>query len=276
MFKRLREQFSTAALILSAIAVLLAVAGGAMAASGALTGKQKKEVKAIAKSFQGTGPQGAPGTPGANGTSGKDGAPGAPGTPGKAGTDGKSVTVTKIDPGFEECEELGGALVEVESTPPGVEVCNGEEGAQGIEGQPWTFNSTLPTGATETGVWSFNGTAADSEGVYAEIGFPVQMAKALKRPHTHYATDADFETFCKGSYNVPVAPAGELCVYQSTVSNATFEGMYKVGPIGETQGALQAGTVLAFTMSGAGYGMGTWAVTGCANKEPLGVGGNCF
>ncbi len=59
MYERFRKKLSPTALTLSVIAVVLALAGGAFAAGGALTGKQKKEVKKIAKTFAGKpGPEG--------------------------------------------------------------------------------------------------------------------------------------------------------------------------------------------------------------------------
>ena len=44
-YAALRKQFTTPALILSIVALVLALAGGAYAAGGGLSGKQKKEVK---------------------------------------------------------------------------------------------------------------------------------------------------------------------------------------------------------------------------------------
>jgi hypothetical protein len=90
MSKRFRrpEPFGRAGLVVGIVALVFALMGGAWAASGGLTAKQKKEVKAIAKSFQGTGPagaqgaQGTPGSNGTNGTNGKDGAAGVGGPPG--------------------------------------------------------------------------------------------------------------------------------------------------------------------------------------------------
>ena len=90
--------------------MIVALTGGAFAASGALTAKQKKEVKAIAKQFAGKpgaqGPQGTAGAVGANGEKGDLGKRGK-GTDGAAG---KNVEVTPTDAGnVVECEENGGA-----------------------------------------------------------------------------------------------------------------------------------------------------------------------
>ncbi len=89
MLSRFRERFGTAGLIVSIAALVLALAGGAFAASGGLTGKQKKEVKAIAKQFAGKpGAPGAQGAQGAAGANGKDGAPGPKGATGSEGATG--------------------------------------------------------------------------------------------------------------------------------------------------------------------------------------------
>jgi hypothetical protein len=134
------------------IAIVLALTGGAIAASGALTGKQKKEVKAIAKAeakkFQGTGPQGPPGNPGATGASGAKGDKGDQGNTGTSGTDGTSVEVDEIATGNAfECEERGGVLVKEEGSPTGLEVCNGEGGQDA--GFNYVFSAD--TGGTDPG-----------------------------------------------------------------------------------------------------------------------------
>src|SRR4051794_34445844 len=91
-------------LTLAVIAMLVALTGGAFAASGALTKKQTKEVKALikkeAKNF--------PGPPGAAGPAGPQGSTGATGNPGTPGKDGSSVGVTPISPGESDCAGLGG------------------------------------------------------------------------------------------------------------------------------------------------------------------------
>src|SRR4051794_38320152 len=84
--RAIREPFGTAGLIVACIALIAALTGGAYAASGGLTAKQKKEVKKIAKQF--AGKPGAPGTAGAKGDTGGKGDTGAAGTNGTNGSDG--------------------------------------------------------------------------------------------------------------------------------------------------------------------------------------------
>jgi hypothetical protein len=98
LYHRFHDRFGTVGVILGAIALILALGGSAFAASGGLTGKQKKEVKKIAKQYAGkngapgaTGPQGAPGPAGANGKDGANGADGTNGTNGTNGANGNTV-----------------------------------------------------------------------------------------------------------------------------------------------------------------------------------------
>ena len=130
MYKRYKERFGTAGVVLGIVALILALGGTALAASK-LNGTQKKEVEKIAKKYAGK--------PGAAGTNGQNGAPGAKGDPGAAGTngtngtngkDGKSVKLVNSAP--TNCE--GGYTYEIEGSGAKNEVCNGEDGADGDKG----------------------------------------------------------------------------------------------------------------------------------------------
>jgi hypothetical protein len=116
MFERIHQKLGTAGFIISIVALVAALGGGAYAASGALTGKQKKEVEKIAKKVGGK-----PGPAGAQGPAGPAGAPGAKGDAGTAGTNGTNGT-------------------------------NGTDGAPGAPGLTG-FTETLPSGKTETGAF---------------------------------------------------------------------------------------------------------------------------
>ena len=86
--RRLKEPFGKAGLTVAICALVLALAGGAYAA-GALSGKQKEEVREIAKRYAGTpGVNGAPGAKGDPGPQGKQGPEGPEGKEGKAGQTG--------------------------------------------------------------------------------------------------------------------------------------------------------------------------------------------
>jgi hypothetical protein len=90
MFSAIRQHLRLSpAGAVAVIALVFAMVGGAYAAGGGLSGKQKKEVKTIAKSFQGTGPAGAQGPAGAAGPAGPTGAAGAKGATGETGATGE-------------------------------------------------------------------------------------------------------------------------------------------------------------------------------------------
>jgi hypothetical protein len=258
------------------------VAGGAIAAGGGLNAKQKKEVKKIAKSFQGKGPQGAPGPPGANGKDGANGTNGTNGKDGAPGPPGKSISARPALP--TECEERGGAVVEDEAAPPNeIEVCAGKEGE---EGSPWTAGGTLPgppvgeeeQGATETGDWAFTQNLPAGTKFFVPISFSIPLPAKLKAAEVHWQGEANFEDFdgagaeevgCKGAFGVPLAPTHSLCVYEgpATVHNAKFLAITTLsGEVGNPNalGVNRSGGLLVFEVEAAGIaeGSGAFAVTG--------------
>lgn len=254
MLSRFREHFGTAGLIVAVIALIAATAGGALAATsgGGSSASKTKAVKGP------RGPRGFPGKDGAPGPQGPAGATGPVGATGTAGSVGKGATVKPIGLGQEACEERGGALVTADTS---VEVCNGEEGAEGVEGKPWTPNGTLPTDATETGAWGLNPSAADPE-YYVPISFTIPLASGLEESKIHFGfpLDEPFHSICPGTAVKPTAPKGQLCIYLGESENVEYLETRELS-LGST-GANIAGAVMNFKVTGAGYGVGAWAVTG--------------
>jgi hypothetical protein len=264
--RAIREPFGTAGLIVALVALVAALGGTALAAKGALTGKQKKEVEKIAKKYAGKpGAPGAAGPAGAAGTAGKNGTDGTNGT---NGTDGKSVDVTEIPTGEPECAELGGAMVTPEGGT-GVEVCNGEEGA---EGSPWTAGGTLPSGRTETG--TFAGVTEPLEGENlgkAAISFAIPLAAPLDEDHVVVVVEtstAPEKANCENpnhpgtaSFANPEAKPGYLCVF---AQHFLISGHVEISApsLGEQPGADVSGAIAELRSTepeDAAYG--TWAVT---------------
>jgi Collagen triple helix repeat (20 copies) len=285
MHRKLRERIGTAGLIVGILALIVALGGGAYAASSG----GESEATASAKAKQGPpgprgprGKKGAPGAPGTQGPAGPQGPAGAQGPQGPAGATGKdgspgspgaSVLVTAADE-VENCTDVGGAVVEEEDGSPKVEVCNGKAGAagpEGPEGSPWTAGGTLPPGATQAGVWSLSATAAEGE-VYVPISFPIPLAAEIpgESGRVHYQTQTGFEGICQGNSNAPTAPAGHLCIYASPggLTEAAFS--FITDPIlGVFEGVGRAGGLVAFTVSGTpARGSGAYAVTGCGSTPP--------
>ncbi len=225
MISRLREKVGSAGLVLGVIALILALSGAAIAAKGGLTGKQKKEVKAIAKSFQGTGPAGPTGPVGANGKDGANGANGQPGGAGAAGATGKNGATGAN--GTNGTNGVTGATGPTGPTGegPGGGGPTGPTGATGVtgatgEGGGGGFPVTLPSGKTETGTWVLQGGGGESA---APISFPIPLSVEdaanievkLAGPAVPSPSAA-----CTGTTGNPTAPAGTLCVY---VLESAFE-----------------------------------------------------
>lgn len=286
MYARLREQFSTAALILSALALVFALMGGAYAASQANSSKTKVVYKQGKRGPKGPkGDKGDPGSPGAAGLAGAPGTKGDPGIQGEKGAQGsqgskgdpgKSVKVTPIPVGGPDCDELGGAEVEVKDEPStATKVCNGAKGDQGIQGQkgdPWTPNNTLPPGAELRGLWAFNGTPGETEGggpALVPISFEIPLASELREFNNqiHISGDSDFNTYCQGSAEEGTVKPGngsQLCVFvvPTLLVGASLTAVEGLSFQGE-RWTNQMGAILQFNVTDPkAHGMGTWAVRG--------------
>jgi Collagen triple helix repeat (20 copies) len=279
---RLREQFSTAALILSIGALVFGLVGGAFAANNAgggatasakgkqgppgPRGKQGKPGKAGPAGPQ--GPAGAPGAKGDPGAQGPQGLPGDEGPEGPAGPAGDSVEVTPIAVGAVKCEERGGANLKVKGEAgTGTDICTGKKGDAGPAGSPWTAGGILPVGATQTGTWAFNGNAGEE--VWVPIAFSIPVKANMTEAKVFFGNQSEepFHSNCPGAVSVPQAPNERLCVYlEGTLAeltsnqNATFVEISRIS--GAAPGANPAGALLKFTMTGTGHVSGSWAVTG--------------
>lgn len=194
MFSLLRNRLGIPGLI-SVIALVFAMSGGAFAAKDALDGasssakKQNNAGKRGPKGPRGkpgpagpAGPQGPAGAAGAKGDKGDTGAQGGSGAPGSPGT---SVTTSNEPAGTANCSGRGGSKFQAGAGTPTF-ACNGAQGTQGTSvtntpespganckeggskfqvgagtatyacnGEPWTAGGTLPSGETETGSWAF-------------------------------------------------------------------------------------------------------------------------
>jgi hypothetical protein len=260
------------------VALLVALGGTALAASGALTGKQKKEVKAIAKSFQGTGPGGAAGPPGPTGPAGSkgdQGAKGDKGDPGNLGATGKSVVVT-TEPKGTNCKEAG-VKVEVESNPAKKFVCNGS---------PWTAGGTLPVGSTETGTWAASSEITGSTSNYLPISFTIPLAASLDEEHVHYIGPSghEYDPFafgvplttaeeeanlnsahfkCLGTPAAPKAASEHFCMYAAVEENAfSTSGLIHTASL-DSAGASVSGVLFQLAELDVNpHANGSWAVTG--------------
>jgi hypothetical protein len=268
MFSTLRNRFGIPGVI-SVIALVFAMFGGAYAASNSSSGGKATASAKAKKGPRGPkgatgpagpagpagpqGPAGAKGDAGANGSNGSNGAPGAP---------GQSVTTTEILP-LEECGDQSGVMLHSASGEN--EVCNGEDGE---DGSPWTAGGVLPSGKTETGAWS--ATIGSSGTASAGISFTVPLSADIPPDHVHSAPlegtlDPACDTFVNSPVpaipplGTPIPDAGHLCVYTGIGVTATAgvpSKAYVPAP-----GAAEVGAVVKVTGSADETAFGTWAVT---------------
>jgi hypothetical protein len=213
--------------VIATLALVFAMTGGAYAAKKYLITSTKQISPSVLKSLQGkAGPAGVAGVQGLAGPAGPAGSAGAKGdngSNGSNGSNGESVTEAEVKTGESLCSKLGGSKFTVggkETT-----ACNGKEGkagAAGAQGEPWTAGGTLPEGATETGMWSFDVQSSAGLFVGELASAPISYGIPLKAGETatvvYIAEGASEPTHCPGTAEAPKAEPGYLCVYTNYVN----------------------------------------------------------
>lgn len=241
MLSKIRVRLTYANVLMTAVLVL-AMSGGAYAASKYAITSTKQISPKVLKSLQGkAGRDGAPGSAGAKGETGAAGPTGPAGSQGPQGPKGENGT-------------------------------NGANGTNGKDGSPWTASGTLPKGKTETGTWSVS--AGPTNAPIFMISFTLPLASSLGAAEVHYVASTGNGSTCPGSVAKPEAEPGNLCVYETLAT-----GVEKEGPIAKAlifdpsvslshgvpnHGAGTSGAVVYLSKEGTGeppFGYGTWAVT---------------
>lgn len=246
--RAIREPFGTAGLTIAVAALILALGGSALAASGALTGKQKKEVTKIAKRFAGkpgaAGPQGPAGPKGDTGATGERGPSGSDGAP---GANGKSAEAVAFSGSKGSCTAGG---IEVKSASPTSFVCNGQQG------EPGPLLETLPAGKTMKGQWvtTVNEVPGETPSGIAviNISFPFPLATPPNAA-VFIEEEGEDEADCPGSAEAPEAAEGVLCIYV----------IAEQGELGSFTGAPATkfgASPLLFGGEPGSFAAGTWAV----------------
>jgi Collagen triple helix repeat (20 copies) len=236
----LRSRFGIPGVI-SVIALVFAMFGGAYAASNPGGGK----ATASAKGKQGPpGPRGKPGKAGLAGPAGPTGPVGPAGPAGPKGDTGAVGAVGPAGPKGEEGEEG-------EPGPPGPS-CN-ELG-----------ECLLPSEATETGMWSANSTG-ETAFLEVSISYPLRLSQG-SAPSAHFVTKAEAESptppaECPGDLEHPKAAPGNVCLYENGFfsANAGLPAALGFGIYDVT-----SGLPLKFPAKEAGKEVktsGSWAVT---------------
>jgi hypothetical protein len=268
MFSTLRTRFGIPGVI-SVIAVVFAMFGGAYAASNSPGGgratasaKAKKGPRGPKGPKGDTGPAGPAGPAGAKGDTGAAGSNGSSGSP---GADGKSVAGVPIAAGGACGPGVTGVAYTVDSTT--TNVCNGKNGTNGQTG----FTETLPSEKTETGV--FGGTTPGAEGG-ARMTLPISFTLPVEPAPTfvYVPKEATLPAGCPGfSGGLPLADPGMLCVYAGTEDEERGPELFDFNSVKEEIGIRKnasevvspAGVDLTFRCLGT-FGCevrGAWAVT---------------
>jgi hypothetical protein len=248
MFSTLRNRFGIPGVI-SVIALVFAMLGGAYAASNGDSGKgatasaKKKAAKGPrgpkgAKGATGAaGPAGPAGAPGAKGDVGAAGAAGEKGATGANGTDGNTVLSGTATP-TAAIGTVGDFYIETDVSkiygPKAASGVNGGwgggvnlKGADGEQGSPWTELGTLPSGATLTGFYSVRSSKAlaldEKVTLVAPISFPLPVEPTPTFVFVGEGEDKSADG-CPGlnSAGTPLAEKGTLCVYETGRVQAEF------------------------------------------------------
>jgi hypothetical protein len=251
MFSLLRNRFGIPG-ILSVLALVFAMAGGAYAAKKYVITSTSQIKPSVLKALKGT--SGAPGAPGAAGAQGPAGANGKDGANGLPGKDGVSAVATPLAAGNANCPD-GGAEVKSASAP--AFVCNGS---------PWTAEGTLPSEATETGSWGGSAVVTkEKEEAEAEVGtlYPISFTIPLaEAPELIYVKVGETKTGCPGIVGgIPAADPGKLCVYERLPGGPVFAGIGFNPDTGAPTGPGKSGVILPFQNKTEGSIFGSWAVT---------------
>ncbi|HVY78337.1 MAG TPA: hypothetical protein VG898_07515 [Solirubrobacterales bacterium] len=224
MFSTLRTRFGIPGVI-SVIALVFAMLGGAYAANNSSGGGKataSKAKKAKAKK----GPRGPRGPKGDIGAAGPAGAPGKDGTNGTNGAPGKSVLLSDTAPG---CPE-GGITVEIEGFGTPTEVCNGEEGTPGANGNTVLNGTVAPSAATgANGDFYIDTVANKIYGPKAAGAWPagVDLKGPEGSPWTAGGTLPSGATET-GSWLIPASASGGQTAVSFSIPLATTLGADKV------------------------------------------------
>ncbi|MGA8744899.1 MAG: hypothetical protein WB507_03435 [Solirubrobacterales bacterium] len=211
-YTAMHKRLGTAGLAVSVIAIVLALAGGAYAAGGGLSSKQKKEVTAIAKKYAGKpGEPGAKGDAGSAGPAGSNGSKGATGPQGPAGSNGSNGVKGATGP----AGPAGSNGSQGATGPAGAKGATGPSGGPtGPAGPAGSSGATGPAGPVGSGGATGATGPAGAKGATGPSGGPTGPKGATGPAGTG------------GGEGFPSAlPSGKSETGQWQVQSATDEGM---------------------------------------------------
>ena len=279
MLSPLRNRFGIPGVI-SVVALVFAMLGGAYAANNSSDGGATASAKAKRgpKGPKGaTGPAGPAGPQGAAGAKGDAGANGSNGAQGAQGLPGKSVAVADYVGVNCATATEEGVSVEVEGTPASKKyVCDGEEGppgtpgTPGTDGEPWVVGQA-PSGAELKGTWAVHSSdPATDETLRSPISFlvPVDSSAGIVADIVPAGGPDPFEAVfggpvCTGNSSNPTGATGPgagqpiVCVYVESKSNITLPANPLEGAVGVSDGGLIV--LLKATEGAPAHAFGSWA-----------------
>jgi hypothetical protein len=250
MLNRIRDQIGAAGLIVAIVALIAAIGGSAVAATGLnqLVGGSAKrtyakkrssgvtiqQVRRIAR--QEAAKTAVPGPAGATGPAGPKGDTGSQGLQGPPGKDGQT--------GFTEMLPAGRTLVGSWSAENEWETA--ENNVQGFYRSPISFGIPLnaaPNVRLLVGPFFFT---VNSSGTFV--------------PDTSPEAEENFEAVCPGSADEPEAEPGNLCIYTDNAVSASYATLKLSNPT-TTPAPHIYGWSLPLTLEAEGSIEGSWAVT---------------
>jgi hypothetical protein len=223
------------------LALVFAMTGGAYAAKKYLITSTKQISPSVLKQLKGA--KGPAGVAGAVGPAGPQGSPGAKGDTGAAGEKGKDGA--KGDTGATGEKGKDGAQ--------GEKGAKGDTGATGPAGSPWTAGGKLPSGATESGLWSAPPVTDAGGTAFVAISFTLPFETQPEQSSLHVIAAGEETTECPGSFLDPQAAPGQFCAYLRVKNKVSLLGgtLYK------------SGAILAYSLEDhESVAFGSWAVTG--------------
>jgi hypothetical protein len=264
MFSRIHEKLGTAGFVISIVALIAALTGGAYAASALnpqvkkqITKESKKFSKKFSKEFAKPGATGAPGAKGDAGSNGSNGSNGTPGSPGAPGEPGEAGMCSQAEP---ECAlPAGGTLTGTWSASGG-----GDDYAFSTISFPLRV-SPPPTAILEdqsSGFGRLGFELKDGEvnfvGPYKTLKEIIESGDLVK---AFEENEAAFLAICPGTAAEPDAEPGFLCIYEGERNGDV------IPPNGEnidqfSEAATEFGVTVPWEINQEpGFIRGTWAVT---------------